>query len=91
MELHEIIVTDEQIERLERWLNHLDKLSMKYWWKSQEAEVAEDDEARKKYLQKSYNMDDKQEAALKALDELGISWKTTLNEDGTEKFTLILP
>ena len=91
MESKAIIITAEMVDRLERWLNHLDKLSMKYWWKSQEAEVAEDDEARKKYLQKSYNMDDKQEAALKALDELGISWKTTMNEDGTDKYKLILP
>lgn len=86
-----IIITDEQVERLESWINHLDKLSMKYWNKSEEAEKAGDMEAAKKYMRKSYGMDDKQEAALKALDEIGFSWKCSMNTDGTDSFKLFLP
>lgn len=91
MSARAIIITDEQVERLERWLNHLDKMSMKYWNKSEEAEKAGDMEAAKKYERKSFNMDAKQDAALKALDGIGIMWKCSLNEDGTDSYKLILP
>lgn len=86
-----IIITEETVGHLERWLNHLDKLSMKYWNKSEEAEKDGDMEAAKKYIRKSYGMDDKQEAALKVLADIGFSWKTTQNEDGTDSFKLFLP
>lgn len=86
-----IIITDEQVERLESWLNHLDKASMKYWNKSEEAEKAGDMEDAKKYERKSFNMDAKQGAVLQTLDEIGFSWKCSLNEDGTDSYKLILP
>lgn len=87
-----IIITDEMVDRLEKWLNHLDKLSVKYWTKAEEAEKAGDEDTEHHYRMKTDRIDDQQIAALKALDMLGFSWKCdSLNDDGTETLHLILP
>ena len=87
-----ININTEDIERLERQLNHLDKLSARYWKKSEDAEKAGDVEGRVKYMAKSDRIDEKQAGILYALDALGLSWKTELSLfDGAEDYTILLP
>lgn len=86
-----ITIKEEDIERIERQLNHLDKLSVKYWKKSEEAENAGDAAGRVKYIAKSDRIDEKQYGILFCLDALGFTWKTDLGFDGCDKFTIYQP
>lgn len=86
-----ININEEDIKLIERQLNHLDKLSAKYWKMSEEAENAGDAANRLKYLHKSYETDEKQCGVLCCLDALGFTWKTDLGFDGCEKFTIYQP
>ena len=86
-----IIITGEMVERLQQRLNHLDKLSVKYWARSEEAEKAGDLETAKRYERKSNVMDEKYMAVLDALSVFGFNWSTTLQDDGTDKILLFVP
>ena len=86
-----IIITDEQVEKLETWLNKLDAMSEVFFDLAQEAREAGNHDVEEDFMKKVRRADERQLAILKTLDILGFSWNHAKNEDGTETLHLILP